>query len=160
MTTQSRHASITHHIRRLENRLKALYQVERRFAWYRLIAFLSGALLTWAAASYFGALAGWFALGLSAGVFFTVVAFHRRLDKWIDKLKIWQELKINQSARLMLDWDNLPQPAVIPEHERCTLDVDLDLFAHVVRVDAVIAPATSFAPTDAASSAARPSSSR
>jgi hypothetical protein len=127
MTSDFRHATLARQIERLEHRLEALRQRERRFAWYRLGAFLGGVLLTWVTASTLGAPMTWGALTLGLAGFFGVVALHRRLDAWIDKLRIWQELKILQRARLGLDWQALPAPSLPPEYERSALDVDLDL---------------------------------
>lgn len=127
MTTPSRQNTLTNQILSLERRLIALHQAEQRFAWYRLSAFLIGALLTWVAFSYLSLPAGWVTLALAFLGFFTVVWFHRRLDRWIEVLQTWKELKSRQLARLTLDWAALPEPPTLREAERSPLDIDLDL---------------------------------
>jgi hypothetical protein len=127
MTYTSRLDQLNHEIQRLENRLERVRQAERRFVWYRLTAFLAGALLTWGAATRFGSPLSWGVLAISMMAFFIVVAFHRRLDNWIEKLEIWQGLKKRQCARLTLDWDLIPVPTPAAQGERAALDVDLDL---------------------------------
>jgi len=37
MDTTTRHSALNHQIERLDRRLESLRQLERRFAWYRLV---------------------------------------------------------------------------------------------------------------------------
>jgi hypothetical protein len=118
---------LANQIRRLDLRLAKLGATNRRFSWYRLGVILSGGLATWAAATYLGKCWGWFVFLIAGGVFFLVVAFHRRLDGWIERLNIWREMRAVQLARLNLDWDEIPEPFLGEKWKRNSLDIDLDL---------------------------------
>jgi hypothetical protein len=101
--------------------------LNRRFSWGRLAAFLSISLVTWSAATIGGSLAGWLAFIFTLVTFFTIIALHRRLDLWSARFRIWKELYIQELARMTLDWDRVPPPAARFHEEQQPLALDLDL---------------------------------
>ncbi len=112
---------------KLGRRLERWQALSRRYAWWRLGLFLGGGAATWAAAALGGA--GWGALAFcaAAGVFFTVVYFHQRLEGWIEKFQIWRDLRAGQLARLTLQWDKIPPAALPADRPLSPLELDLDL---------------------------------
>lgn len=110
---------------RLERHLGRLQALSRRFSWLRLGIVLVGGLGTWLAATRLGSNWGWLAFLFFLAVFLLVALLHRRLENWIEKFRLWQEIKDNHLARMNLDWDRLSQPQSSPE--RTSLAVDLDL---------------------------------
>jgi len=104
-----------------------LEAISKRYSWYRLTVFLAGGAITWLAASSFGVRSGWGASLISLLAFFTVVYFHNRLDRWIERFQYARAIKISQLARLLVDWDRVPIPTLPDNWERNALDIDLDL---------------------------------
>ncbi len=101
--------------------------LSRRYSWVRLAVILVDAAAAFCATAFFGSGAGWIFF-LAGIVFFAgVVILHRRLDHWLDSFRIWRAVYQEQIARLVLDWDHIPLPAVPSETPRSTLEVDLDL---------------------------------
>ena len=124
MTTQS---ALEYQILRLGQRLESWQALSRRYSWLRLGLFIFGGLATWAAVVLDGSQAGWFAFGFALGLFSIAVYFHRRLDGWIEKLKIWRGLRLDQLARLTLQWEQIPPSPLPAGRLQTTLETDLDL---------------------------------
>jgi ABC-type multidrug transport system fused ATPase/permease subunit len=124
ITIQSR---LENHIARLESRLVRLRQADQRLSWLRLGAFILGLAVAWLAAAFLPAVPARLVWIAAALLFITVLAVHRRLDRWRAKFTIWQEIRRSQLSRLRLDWEQLPIPAAGAAGERRGLDIDLDL---------------------------------
>jgi hypothetical protein len=124
MTTRS---DLENQIRRLDQRLERCQALSRRYSWLRLGIFVLGGLVSWAALSLGGSLAGWLAFAGALIVFSIVVFLHRRLDAWIGKLKIWRDLRQDQLARLNLEWDRIPLSRLAADRRQIALETDLDL---------------------------------
>ena len=120
-----REQAFLNQIGRLERRVARLTALSRRFSWLRLGIVLLGSLGTWLAATRLGSSWGWATLVIFLAAFLVVALLHRRLENWIDKFRLWQEIKRNHLARMHLDWDQLPDPQYSPE--RASLAIDLDL---------------------------------
>lgn len=123
----SRESYLRRLIRRLSQRIDRLEGASRRFVWTRLGVLLLGGGITWAAANLAGDGAGWIALLVSVLAFGLVVAFHRRLARWIEKFSLYRALKTGQLSRLTLDWEGIPAPPRQLQHSRSSLELDLDL---------------------------------
>jgi len=121
----NRERALTNQIRRLERRINQLEVISRRYSWLRLAIVLLGGLGTWLAAVRLGAAWGWWAFFIFLAIFLTVALLHRRLEGWIEKVKIWRAIKLTQQARMNLDWGHLSEPFSVSE--RNSLDIDLDL---------------------------------
>lgn len=111
---------------RSELRLAYLRNLEKRFAWYRLLAFGVGSVASWLALTRLSTPIAFLVIGLAVGLFTGVLALHRRLNRWIERFSIWKDLRLTQLARLSLDWERIP-PARPYAGPRSSLDVDLDL---------------------------------
>jgi hypothetical protein len=115
------------HIQHMERVLARCENINRRFIWGRLSAFLSIGLATWCAATVGGSRAGWLAFVSTVVIFFTIIALHRRLDLWSARFRAWNEIYTQELARLTLDWDLIPPPAALFNEECQPLALDLDL---------------------------------
>ena len=124
MTTQT---DLEHQIDRLGQRLERWQGFSRRYSWLRLGLFIFGGLATWVAAALGGARTGWLAFAGSLGLFSIAVFFHRRLEGWIQKLSIWRDLRLDQLARLTLQWDKIPPSSLPADRLQTPLEADLDL---------------------------------
>ena len=114
-------------IARFEQRLAILNKRSDTFSWLRLGIFLGGLAVS---------LIAFFAVGivLAAGLFLaTVVAFivavylQRKINDSILRHEVWIKLKIQQVARIELDWTKIPRPPfllLLPKHP---FGIDLDL---------------------------------
>lgn len=92
----------------------------------RLALILAGIALAVASAILFGATPAWIVVGVTIAAFLALVYFHRRLEWWIETLTLWRALKMDQRARLTLDWERLPPPRPIElQDKRIALDLDL-----------------------------------
>jgi hypothetical protein len=120
-------SELEHQIRRLGQRLERWQALSRRFSWLRLGLFVFGGLAVWAAAALGGAWAGWLAFVVALGLFSVAVFLHRRLDGWIEKLKLWRSLRIDQLARLTLQWEQIPPSPLPAGRIQSLLEADLDL---------------------------------
>jgi hypothetical protein len=127
MNLQPMEHKLERQVRRLDLLLVDLQAINRRFSWYRLGVILLGGAATWAAVTYLGSRWGWWVFAGAVSAFFIVVAFHRRLDGWIERFSIWREMRAEQLARLNLDWGKITEPVLGEKWKRNSLDIDLDL---------------------------------
>ncbi len=125
--TATRRKSLEFHAARLMDRVARLEARSQRFSWYRLGALLAGGVLTWAGVALGGGRWVWWAFLLSVSIFVGVVFLHRRLDRWTRLLKIWQDIRVSQLARLTLNWDQMPVARRSPRRRMTPLEIDLDL---------------------------------
>ncbi len=118
---------LEHQIRYLERRISILQVISDRVSWLRVIVFVAGLLVAYAGLIIINAMAGVGILAIVLIAFAVVVFYHRRLERWIDTLTVWRELKADQLARLNLDWENLPGPVPLIKQVNQSLTLDLDL---------------------------------
>lgn len=123
---QSRRMRLERQIGRMERLLAARRAVGNRYAWSRLALFLGGVLAALAGFYFVNGWLGWPLLILTFVIFNVVARYHRRLDQSVVRLDAWLGLKRLQLARLTLDWERLPDPALpaLPDHP---FEIDLDL---------------------------------
>jgi len=112
-------------IRRAARRIEPLRAASQRVALLRLAIVVVAILGALGAALVNGAVA-WLMLAFAVLVFGGVAYYHRRLDRWIETLTLWRAIKLDQLARLRLEWDELPPPRPL-ELETSALARDLDL---------------------------------
>ncbi len=110
----------------LTRRLRPFQTTSGRVAFLRLALFLLGIAATSLAAIIFNSNVAWLVLALSLFAFSFLVLLHRRLEHWIETLTLVRALKMDQRARLNLDWENLPPPRPVQLHDK-SLALDLDL---------------------------------
>jgi ABC-type multidrug transport system fused ATPase/permease subunit len=112
-------------IARAGKRIEALKDLENRYSWCRLIVFFGGIgisfALYWVAETF-----SWASLGATLIIFNIVAYFHRRIKKSIKSYRIWQKIKSTQLARMMLDWENIPDSS-FKLSGGCDHPFDLDL---------------------------------
>ena len=124
---QQRKHSLQRQIARVGLRLEDLNRVSSRYAWARLLTFVTGiivsAILSYAVGFWLGAI--WIVIWLSG---FSVVArYHHRVKDSITRHVHWRMIKTEHLARMALEWPALPPalfPTARPDHP---LELDLDL---------------------------------
>jgi ABC-type multidrug transport system fused ATPase/permease subunit len=112
----------------LQHRLETLSQVSYRLSWLRAAIFFAGLLALVGLIFYVGG--GWlFWLTLLALVllFGGVVYYHRRIERGILNYQTWQQIKLNQIARMTLDWANIPISVQYQPRFEHPFEADLDL---------------------------------
>ena len=122
-----RQKALQRQVQRYQRHLDRLSVINRRYSWYRLVAFLLGLVAVWLALVYLNAQAVWLTIALSLVFFSLVVYFHRRLDHHILRFKISQQVKADKLRRMKLEWEEIPYSWYKPSHERSPLEIDLDL---------------------------------
>jgi hypothetical protein len=118
---------LTNHVKRLDRRIAYLEDINRRFFWRRLLSFMFGGALVWAAFVFLGETFGWGTLVIAGTFFLGVVSAHSLHTRRLDVFRRWRDLYTRQLARLQLDWTHLPLPAWMPGDNRSPLETDLDL---------------------------------
>jgi hypothetical protein len=114
------------HIQRLERKLTSYEVISSRFAWARLVAFLTGGFATWGAFDLLGSSSGWITFFAAVILFAVIVILHRRLDHLINSFKIWKAIYQEKESRINLDWEHIPLPTT-PGQTLSALAIDLDL---------------------------------
>lgn len=114
-------------IERLDRCLVELDEQSRRITRWRLISFaflLAGGaavLLAWGPAPWLI-----FSLVLFS-VFIYWVSQHRKAESSAARLRIWRQLKLDQVARMTLDWDRIPPTEPLDERFEHPFGRDLDI---------------------------------
>jgi len=118
--------ALTAQVERLKRRVERLKnEGERMTRWRQATVLLTGVVVA-GTVPFNGAVGGWIvALGL--GFFAAQVVVHRRLSAALRRNQRWLEIKAQHRARLLLDWEHLPETDVSapPDHPFAR---DLDLF--------------------------------
>ncbi len=105
----------------------SLEAVSRGFSWVRLAVVLVGGTAAWAVGTYANSRWGWVTF-IAAFLLLVIVAmYHRRLETWIDKFRIWSAIRSDRLARMTLDWDHMPEPVLAGKKNSTPLELDLDL---------------------------------
>ncbi len=118
-----RRAALERRIERLQQRIRPLQAFSNRVSWLRVLVFVAGLLITVGIGTQVDPLLGWLACAIGMLFFILAVAFHRRLERWIDFYMLAREMKADQLARIKLAWQELP----LPVHARATSPLALDL---------------------------------
>ncbi|QBD81637.1 hypothetical protein EPA93_38975 [Ktedonosporobacter rubrisoli] len=113
-------------IERLKRRVDRLDQRSNRYSWLRVGIFFGGLLLC-----VLAFLVSWWLVAVMAlialSAFFIVAHFQGKIDRSLNRHRIWLYIKSTHVARIKLDWNNLPPvPAgeARPEHP---FETDLDI---------------------------------
>lgn len=118
--------ALTAQVERLGRRVEKLKnEGERLTRWRQATVLLTGVVVA-ATVSFHEAGGGW-VLALGLGFFAVQVIVHRRLSAALRRNQQWLEIKAQHRARLLLDWEHLPQALISapPDHPFAR---DLDLF--------------------------------
>jgi len=118
--------ALTAQVERLERRVERLKNEGERLTRWRQATVLLTGLVVAATVSFHEALGGW-VLALGLGFFAAQVVVHRRLSAALRRNRQWLEIKAQHRARLLLDWEHLPETltSAPPDHPFAR---DLDLF--------------------------------
>jgi hypothetical protein len=122
-----RYDALIRQTERLGRRIDHLQSLDRRFSWYRLAVIVAGMFTIWLVSLTQNSRLVWFAIAVSVIVFVLVTFYHRRLDQWREKFRLWRNIKSTQLARMRMDWDNIPLPALDNQPSRPSLNADLDI---------------------------------
>ncbi len=98
-----------------------------RVSWIRAGIILAGLPAAILAGTRLDAYAGWGLVAVTGLLFVAAVYYHRRIERWIDTLTIWRDLRADQLARLTLDWEQLPRFTAPELSVKSSLAFDLDL---------------------------------
>ncbi len=120
-----RRAELERRIRRLQERIRPLQAFSNRVSWIRVLVFVAGLLVAIGIGTQMNALLGGLALVIGMLLFILAVAFHSRLEHWIDLYALARDMKADQLARMNLAWDELPAPASVRVQSSVALDLDL-----------------------------------
>lgn len=122
-----RQKAIERQIQRVSRQIMSMEAASRGFSWIRLVVVLVGGTATWAAGTYFNARWGWYTF-IAAFILFVIVAlYHRRLESWIQKFRMWSVIRSDRLARMTLDWDHISEPILTGKKTSTPLQLDLDL---------------------------------
>lgn len=121
----ARQHAIESEMGRLERRLVPLRAASNRVSWLRAGIFVIGIISGLVTGAQVDPTAGWTILAATLVLFTAVVAYHRRLEHWINVFAIWREMRADQLARMRLDWDKMPRAANIERTSPIALDLDL-----------------------------------
>lgn len=114
-------------INRLKDRIDFLSKRSNRFSYYRFFVFITGATVS--IASYFVSKElGWVMTFISLLFFGIVVHLHNKLLFGIRRCHEYLKIKEQHLARINIDWENIPDPAVNTSSQDMTTGKDLDLF--------------------------------
>lgn len=114
-------------INRLKGRVDFLSKRSNRFSYYRLFVFIIGASVS--IASYFVSKElGWVMTFISLLTFGIVVHLHNKLLFGIKRCHEYLKIKEQHLARMNIDWEKIPDPAVNTPSPDMTTAKDLDLF--------------------------------
>ncbi|MEO8664746.1 MAG: hypothetical protein ABI462_04550 [Ignavibacteria bacterium] len=114
-------------IARLNKRIEFLNKRSNKFSYYRLIIFITGAALS-ISGFFISKESGWILTALSLLSFSITVHFHNTLLSGMRRCYSYLKIKENNLARINIDWDKIPEPAVNSQAEDMTTGKDLDLF--------------------------------
>lgn len=113
-------------VERLAQRIGALGHRSQYWSWARVVVFIISVILLLVTLFSIGAMAFWGTLLVVILVFGVVVAIHRRLDDSLERHRQWSALKVEQLARMRIDWNQLPPSRVQPNFKH-PFEGDLDL---------------------------------
>jgi hypothetical protein len=124
MNKDSRLKALVNQINRVDRTVKGLERTGNRYSWTRLLIVVIGFALCIVAFLVEGP---WLAVAVFVPVFLVfivVLIIHGRIERSMQRFRIWADLKRAHLARANLDWDHIPHTPTQVEHP---LELDLDL---------------------------------
>ncbi|MDX1671908.1 MAG: hypothetical protein R3211_06165, partial [Balneolaceae bacterium] len=107
--------ALNNQLRRLNNKKSKVGRWSERISLWRLIVFIGGLTAIYMAARVGNPWLTGLVTAASVGGFGTLVSWHRRLDKILEKFSGWSEIRTAHLARMQLNWEGIPEYP--PEHE-------------------------------------------
>lgn len=112
---------------RLQRRIDLLQARSDQYTRWRMLVFSVGTGVS-LIAIYALALELGIALAFGAIVIFSVaVALHRRVERRLEQVKLWQQVKADHIARMQLNWQHIPVPPEMLRPEDHPFATDLNL---------------------------------
>lgn len=124
MTKTRRLQALHSQTQRLDRLLVNLERSANRYSWARLLIFIAGFILCAIAFLTAGPWPAGIVFALILPFFLGVLYIHNRIERSIDRFRIWRDLKQAHLARANLDWSSLPAN---PGPHESALELDLDL---------------------------------
>jgi hypothetical protein len=124
MTKEQRLKALENQISRIDRALSNLERTGNRYSWARLIIVIIGFILCIAAFLLEGP---WFAAAVFVPVFvifIIVLILHGRIERCVERFRLWADIKRVHVARATLDWERIPYT---PTPIEGPLELDLDL---------------------------------
>ncbi|MEZ4662988.1 MAG: hypothetical protein R2911_36025 [Caldilineaceae bacterium] len=119
--------SLQRHILHVEANLNRLQQQSVRWSWARGISFLAAIGVSSLALFSVGAWLFWLCLlGLGA-LFVGCVVVHGRYEQSMARHALWRQIKLEQIARMKLDWSAMPPASYAAPDYAHPFEADLDL---------------------------------
>jgi ABC-type multidrug transport system fused ATPase/permease subunit len=124
---QERFDALARQRARLQRRIEQLDSISNRYSWTRVAIFFLGIALS--IAMFF--LVGWWlglALLLLAALAFTIVAhLQGKIDRSLNRHRLWQHIKATHMARMQLDWQAIPPAYAGKPSNTHPFEIDLDM---------------------------------
>lgn len=117
--------SLPRHIKRLDRQIERIRAISKRFSWYRLAVILVGIFTVFLAYNWLATPWFWVVCAVFASIFVIVVYKHRHVDRSLNKFVLWKQIKSDHLARLILDWDNIPENNPLLKKNALSSDLDL-----------------------------------
>jgi ABC-type multidrug transport system fused ATPase/permease subunit len=124
---EARQKAIERQILRLSRMIVRLEGVSRRISWIRLAVILVGGTAAWSVGTYIDVRWGWITFAAAFLLLVIVAIYHRRLEAWIEKFRIWSIIRADRLARMTLDWEHISVPVLSGKKNARSLELDLDL---------------------------------
>ncbi len=112
---------------RVERRIATRERLSRNFSGARLALVLLGALATYFLGQQFGSTPGWLSLLCFTLAFILLAQRHEHVERSLVRHRIWHRLKAEHAARMGLDWEKLPKPALAVDTNAHPFASDLNL---------------------------------
>ena len=113
-------------ISKLNERINFLKGKSERFSTIRLIVFSAGLALS-ITGYFFSKELGWIFTVLSLASFAITVHLHNKLLESIRKFHAYKKIKEENLARMLVDWQNIPDPVINIQPSDMSSERDLDL---------------------------------
>ncbi|MDZ7681977.1 MAG: hypothetical protein U5J63_09780 [Fodinibius sp.] len=107
-TRDSLKRALKNQVGRLKSKIADLNKLSSRLSMARLGVFVGGLALVYLAGSFGTEWLFWFSAAAFVWGFRKLVNAHNRIDKTVQKFKIWQDIRAQHLARQNLDWANIP----------------------------------------------------
>lgn len=114
-------------VERLDRKIAQLVFWSRRYSWSRLWVAIGGLVIVFGVNHFVGGFYPWVLIGIFFVLFFVVVRYHNKVEESLKRHRIYHQIKRQHVARLMLDWEKIPNPHKAPVEEAHPFETDLNL---------------------------------
>lgn len=111
----------------LERKIAFLKKRSSNFSAYRLVIFIIGVIVNISAYLISKEL-GWVMTVVFAGIFSITVHCHNKLIMHIRRYEVFLKIKLEHLSRMIIEWENIPEPILNQSPDEISIGKDLDLF--------------------------------